>query len=346
MAPSSLTPELKVLTFAPSYFGEIVEWLFLGFVVTQFYTYMTSGRRDPLWLKVFVYFVVFISLASLGIATYADYISLVAGWGDETLIEAPPKAAIVGPAIKAVVALCVQNFYAWRIWVFLQRTISASLFWILIAASSIIQVAGGIGIPASFLSVDNQAEIAQHIVTFSYLWLICGLVNDLLITATMVVILRDARSRLITQHTKSLLGRLIRLTIQTGAFTSLLALATLVLSVYVSQIGLFQTFPASLLEFSYALSLLYNLNISVDQISRNSPESSFYVQTTSLHFHHNNRSRQSRKPETGPRDLSVHHDGHDVLALPSTSRTTIGELETVKADHDESSFQAGPSIDH
>jgi hypothetical protein len=55
--------------------------------------------------------------------------------------------------------------------------------------------------------------------------------------------LRDARSKLITQHTKNVVGRLIRLTIQTGAFTSLLALTTLVLSVYVSKIGLFQTFP-------------------------------------------------------------------------------------------------------
>jgi len=159
----------------------------------------------------------------------------------------------------------------------------------------------------------------------------------------MVVILRDARSRLITPHTKTLLGRLIRLTIQTGAFSSLLALATLVLTVYVSKIGLFQTFPAALLESSYALSLLYNLNINTGQISGNSFESSFYVQPSStLHFHHNkisgSRNQKPTETLTGAFELSlrsVHRDGAPALA--NTSHTTIGELERGTTDHDESS---------
>jgi hypothetical protein len=57
-----------------------------------------------------VYFVVFLVVASLGIAAYADYQSLVAGWGDEILIEQPPKAAIVGPAIKAVGKLMMECY--------------------------------------------------------------------------------------------------------------------------------------------------------------------------------------------------------------------------------------------
>jgi hypothetical protein len=55
--------------------------------------------------------------------------------------------------------------------------------------------------------------------------------------------LRDARPHIMTSHTKTLLGRLIRLTVQTGAFTSLLAIATLALFLNESKIGLFQTFP-------------------------------------------------------------------------------------------------------
>jgi hypothetical protein len=94
---------------------------------------------------------------------------------------------------------------------------------------------------------------------------------------------------------------------------------------------------------SYALSLLYNLNTRVDQISNGSPENSFYFQTSSLHFRHNrdHGSHQSRKPETGPLELSLrsaHHEGHSVLANPSTSHTTIDELERATADHDKSSF--------
>jgi len=87
---------------------------------------------------------------------------------------------------------------------------------------------------------------------------------------------------------------------------------------------------------SYALSLLYNLNISVDQMSSDTFQSSFYVQPSStLHFDHRNNLKDSgsrnRKPaEIGTFELSlgsVHLDGRGAPAFPSTSRTTIGKLE-------------------
>jgi hypothetical protein len=86
----------------------------------------------------------------------------------------------------------------------------------------------------------------------------------------------------------------------------------------------------------------------VKQTSSDTFHSSFYIQPSSHHFRFKRDygSRQGREPETGPIELSlrsVHHDAHGVLALPSTSRTTIGELDRTTADHDESSFHV--SID-
>jgi hypothetical protein len=40
-------------------------------------------------------------LVRSGIDTYTGYASLVAGWGDRTLIKKPPKLAIIGPAFNA-----------------------------------------------------------------------------------------------------------------------------------------------------------------------------------------------------------------------------------------------------
>jgi hypothetical protein len=81
----------------------------------------------------------------LGFETYSGYAYLVAGWGDKTLIAFPPQYLILEPFFDSVrkfglkmfficsnnehhelVAFCVQNFYAWRIWAF-QRDLLACL---------------------------------------------------------------------------------------------------------------------------------------------------------------------------------------------------------------------------
>lgn len=81
-----------------------------------------------------VYIVMAVVLAHAVIDIYLGYTTLVRGWGDEVLISIPPKLYILGPALNAfgesdaktkhdlhdrnIVALCVQNFFVWRIWIF------------------------------------------------------------------------------------------------------------------------------------------------------------------------------------------------------------------------------------
>jgi len=331
MAPTlpPTTPEYIRLTFAPIYFGSILSWLFFGFVATQFYIYTTTRPNDTIGLKLMVYFVMLILTINMGTETYSGYAALVAGWGDLIIIEKVSKPLMLGPIFKAIVAFCVQNFYAWRIWAFLQRKVAASLFCAVMVSLSLLQLAGGIGVPIVFFSVNAESDFSQKAIIFNDIWLVGGLVNDILITATMVVILRDAQSSIIMQQTKTRLGKLIRLSIQTGALTVLLATATLILSHFLLSTGLFQLFPAYLIEPSYALSLLCNLNINSGQAKNNTTKSSFYVQPSTINF---SQSRdygyQSRKPETprnqGAFELSLRSNpGGPVLS--DVSHITIGK---------------------
>jgi hypothetical protein len=43
-----------------------------------------------------------IVVTNLGLETYSGYAALVGGWGNEVLIEKPPKTLILGPIFKAV----------------------------------------------------------------------------------------------------------------------------------------------------------------------------------------------------------------------------------------------------
>jgi len=77
--------------------------------------------------------------------------------------------------------------------------------------------------------------------------LVCGSVIDISIAIFMSIILISARSRTKFHETRSRLGILIRLSIQTGSLTAFLAIVILVLFSVEDEIGLMQTLTAYML---------------------------------------------------------------------------------------------------
>jgi hypothetical protein len=83
-------------------------------------TYTVNRPNDSIWIKLLgksetpdtyttflselyaVYFVMIVVVANLGIETYSGYAALVGGWGNEILLEKPPKPLILGPIFKAI----------------------------------------------------------------------------------------------------------------------------------------------------------------------------------------------------------------------------------------------------
>jgi len=338
--PQPTAAQIRLAT-APEYFGSILAWLFFGFVGLQFYQYAASRSRDPIWLKLLVYFVMILLVLQLGFETYSGYASLVAGWGDTTLIIIPPKYLILEPFFDAVLALCVQNFFVWRIWAF-QRNLLATIFCAVISALSIIQTVGGIAIPALFFSIDVQSKLVETTHVYNLLWLACGVAIDLLITISMTIILRDAQSRTLTQATKTKLGRLIRLTVQSGAFTAFLAIVILILFEFQAKIGLTQTIPGYMLGKSYVLSLLANLNIRSEggfttktgRTTGSGGRTDFTVPSSSLHFERSRtfgRNNKSNAKYGGETFLSTRDVGFSELGSPTNPSETITSLNEPRA---------------
>jgi len=90
------------------------------------------------------------------------------------------------------------------------------------------------------------------------LWIISSAVVDVTITLCMAALLLHAKANSYFGETRDLLSRLIRIVLQTGLLTTVLAL--LILLLYVKEeVGMYGL-PAFVLGKTYVISLLANLN--------------------------------------------------------------------------------------
>lgn len=289
------------LTMAPALYGSNVSWMFLGFILMQTFTYYHNSLRDRIPFKAFVYAVVLIAITATGLECFVGYRYLVGGWGDPSgqVVEVPPKEFLFQPLCDAVLGTMVQCFFAWRIWTFgiiaepklrhLTRITSA-----FIVVLSFLALACSIAFPILFFKVDSQPALWSTTRPVVITWTVSSAVIDIIISASMIAILRHARSRTNLPGTRDTISRLIRLTVQTGSLTSILALAIII--VFLKEpFGNMHTFPAYLLGKSYAMSLLANVNARTNTAPGSAGDSGFTSQGT-LAFSPPAHRRKAAKP--------------------------------------------------
>jgi len=264
-------------------FGSNSAWLLLGFLCVQTHTYYTRSAKDPPIFKALVYSTVLISMAESIVEAFVSYSFLVSGWGNPRLLAEFPEAIDVlsnlVPLFDALPALFVQAFFTWRIYAFgtsafsgtVTRIISAVCIFILL--TSLCAFISAIVLTALLISgpIDNIPPGTTVLV-----WSLSTAIADVTITVCMMIILYHAKASACFGETRDRFSRLLRLTIQTGFVTSILALPIAPLYIHV-QVGIYTLtcfllgksyvfitipIPSRLIErwFSYAISLLANLN--------------------------------------------------------------------------------------
>jgi len=325
------------LTTAPALYGSNVAWMFLGFILMQTYTYYHNSQYDRGLFKAFIYISVLIEIAATGVECYVGYYYLVGGWGDiaANVVEVPPKAFLFQPLFDAVLGTMVQSFFAWRIWVFgvvaePQWRLLSKLASALIVLLSFLALACSVAFPILFFKVDSQPSLWATTKPVVTTWTVASAVADIIITSCMFAILRHARSKTYLTATRDTLSRLIRLTVQTGSLTSLLAIATIAIFLR-EPFGNMHTLPAYWLGKSYAMSLLANVNARVHKPTGDGKTTEMSTQPSLAFAPPKNRVRKlklglfSRSTTTGmtsvtdPSTISgygveskaVKHDNHD-----------------------------------
>ncbi|KAJ7056837.1 hypothetical protein C8F01DRAFT_1257494 [Mycena amicta] len=233
--------------------GTLLNFFLFGILFVQVYVYKLCFPKDRPAIKALVYSMFLIML----LCTCLNAADANRWWGDGfgDLLEFSRAgfSPFYTPIMGSVIALAVQLFYCYRISVF--RESRGSVWWsAAIAVVSLIQAAGGVGGGVkAFIASNEQHDHARVILV--YLWLVGDAVADVMIAVTMTYLLSQASE----PQTRDVVQGVIRLIIETNAFSASVAIIGLVLFAGMPGTDYFIC-PTMILPGIYANTLLVLLN--------------------------------------------------------------------------------------
>ncbi|KAF7324430.1 hypothetical protein MSAN_02519100 [Mycena sanguinolenta] len=240
-----LAPDVATVV-GPVYIANILNWLFMGTLIMQLYTYNQLFPTDRPVLRILVYFVFLVDVVQTISLTIHGWYFAVTTWGRPALWEILPWTAAMIPIPCGLISMAVQIFYSWRIWILTSNQFFHGVA-ILIVVLSLMQGFAAIVPGVLLLYPPTQENLIRLHPGFSA-WLAGSFAVDTLITATMTYI------------AKNLLTKIIHRTIQTGAASVIIAAVDLAMFVRFPDAN-YHVVPAYILGKVYTNSLLLNLNL-------------------------------------------------------------------------------------
>ncbi|KAF8055000.1 hypothetical protein FPV67DRAFT_1750531 [Lyophyllum atratum] len=194
----------------------------MGVLAVQVYFYSIAFPSDRLVTKTIVYVVFALDVVQTCFSTVYVWHILIIGWGDmEHVHDTPWSISTLSPA-AGIVALLVQFFFAWRVWV-----LGAESWTSIPLVSGIIVFAFASCVAAFTYGIALvKAPLASHGLLLG--WLTTSIVCDLLITITLVLQLWIKRRKGF-RFTNIVVHRALRIAVETGAVTCGVAIIELVL---------------------------------------------------------------------------------------------------------------------
>ncbi|KAJ6608501.1 hypothetical protein B0H10DRAFT_2067801 [Mycena sp. CBHHK59/15] len=236
-----------------------------GILCVQLAVYHRHYPQDTQWLKMLVWTALALDVLITTLATIAAWNILGAGWGDLDVLEHINWPFAVLPLLTGLVTSLVQLFFAWRIWR-LQKSLILPV--IICMVRSLLKIKAGLpdvwqGEPRTHIEIYATTDMARG-----------SALTDVLITVTLFR--KGVQSAF--KQTRSLLRRVIVLTIETGMTTSVVAILELGLGVRYPRV--ISTFSCAYFSrFFLVLSKVYSNTLLATLNSRTSRDESRYPPT-------------------------------------------------------------------
>ncbi|KAJ7052236.1 hypothetical protein C8F01DRAFT_1376124 [Mycena amicta] len=235
--------------------GTLVGAVLFGVATMQTYVYWTRFPDDHCAIKATVCFIWLAEAINVGLISHTLYTFLVLDYGHpERLLQRPPRSIIGYAFMTPIIAVTVQVFFSYRIYVLSKSRIIPFLAYML----SFVRFAFGTALLAVSLGVSSVNEFVTkwHWLGLT-LWSLSA-AEDVLITATLVYLLMQQR-RGVHKSTTAFLNKIIMWTVETGLLTCSCSLVT---------VFLFHTMPSNFIWLSFSIiearmfsnSLLASLN--------------------------------------------------------------------------------------
>ncbi|KAJ6572463.1 hypothetical protein DFH09DRAFT_407196 [Mycena vulgaris] len=222
-APPQLPPfgtimDVKFL-YGPILIGAFGNMFLFGILVAQMLTYFQSTQRDPLYMRIFIYGVFFVETANTALNIQIMFQLLVLEYA--AIPNKLPTVFMTIPICVILVAFPCQLFFTWRIRTFTRSNILSGC----IAALSVFTL--GVGIWAVFHLISAGAWSR---VPFAHkaaeVWLFASAGTDLVIAFCLALALRSKKTGI--KDTDTVVDRIIRSTVQTGAITAFFSIMDVV----------------------------------------------------------------------------------------------------------------------
>ncbi|EIM84424.1 uncharacterized protein STEHIDRAFT_123222 [Stereum hirsutum FP-91666 SS1] len=297
------------LIWGPILVGTFLNILLYGVFIAQVYMYYTTYHRDRLSLRIFIALLVVADTLNTAFQMEQNYDAMVSHFGDVGFIQKATWVFRTEPAMTALIEMLVQIFYAWRI-----KVLSSSMWaTLLVLLFAILQCLAGIATAVAVAFVPDFL----HFRVFKpavIVWLSCTAICDCLITLILVLYLRKHKTG--AQVTDGLVDKIVLLTVQTGALTSIIATIDLIL---------FVASPSGLhLAFNIPLSKLYTNAL-----------------LSSLNARGGWARDSNHTPSTAPRSTADASFGHQIRWRPiyvAEELTTLPEENTNRSSYEVATF--------
>ncbi|KAF8968898.1 hypothetical protein BDZ97DRAFT_1654336 [Flammula alnicola] len=207
----------------PMFIGFTLNAFLYGIMITQVYLYFTKYRQDKNWMKIFVILLLVADTANTIFDFIYLYHSLILHFVLHCLFESNVNHEHYSPdpAITGIIASLVQFFFAWRVKVLTRN-------WPLAAIVFLGSLSGAAGAIATSFEVGRIPQFTdfrkfQGVVI---MWLASESITDIIITTILVWFLKRHKTGF--QQSDYIVDRIIRITVQTGLVTSLVATLDLI----------------------------------------------------------------------------------------------------------------------
>ncbi|KAJ6486923.1 hypothetical protein C8R45DRAFT_1098184 [Mycena sanguinolenta] len=232
--------------------GSLLSFYFFGLLSVQVLVYKVCFPGDKASIKYMVYTMFFFMALSTCLNAADAYFWYASGFGNLIQFSKAHISPFYTPIAGSIIASVIQLFFCYRIWIIKKTALYLS---IVIAVISVIQAIGGMGGGIKAIVAANQDHDELRTVL---MWLIGDAVADVMIAATMTVLLTQA-NRENHSRTNGLVKRIVRLVIETNALSASVAILGLILFAGVPGTNYFVC-PTMILPGIYANTLLVTFN--------------------------------------------------------------------------------------
>ncbi|KAF7345478.1 hypothetical protein MVEN_01566100 [Mycena venus] len=250
---SVLPPSLTTISAGALLIGVLVSYVLFGVTTTQAYLYSGRFPNDSGKMKTLVAFVWFCELAHVVCIGHTLYVVMVSDFGHPERLGNIPISLDTSTLFNALVGMCAQGFFSFRIYRLCKRLYIPLLTWTLsflfLGGTAVVFVMGLQSLP--FATFETQWGWLLNSI-----WSIAA-ANDLIIALALVFYL--ARGRDESDRITPVVDKLIAWTIETGVVTSAAAILNLVCFVTMKNNYIWIAWYFVTARF-YSISFLASLN--------------------------------------------------------------------------------------